>query len=69
VQDWVQRTGADPISMPSEFFEHPQTKDRLLSGVMEDVQAYQAGIQIAVIFDVAYLFVIPPVLSTIAFKL
>ena len=36
-EDWVQRARAQAVSVPTQFFEHPESIHTVLISVMEDV--------------------------------
>ena len=48
VKQRIQTPGTDAVAVPRQFLDHAQPEDRLFDGVMQDVQADQAGVQIAV---------------------
>ena len=45
----IKRAGADAVAVAREFFHHAEAEDGLLDGVMEDVEADQAGIEVAIV--------------------
>jgi hypothetical protein len=47
VQDGVERAGTQQVAVPRQFSNHIQPKDRLLPGVMQQVQANEAGEKVA----------------------
>jgi len=49
VQDGIQRARAETIAVPGQLFDHPQAEDLTLPGVVEDVQANESGIEVAVV--------------------
>src|SRR5690554_2100891 len=44
VKDWIQRASADTISVPGQLFDHAETEDLPLHGVVEDVKPNQSGV-------------------------
>jgi hypothetical protein len=48
MQQGVESSRADTVSMPAELFHHAQTKDGFFHRVMEHVQANQTRVQVAV---------------------
>lgn len=48
MKNGVQRPRTDPIPVTLKFRDHALSVDRLLRGVMKNVQADQSGIEIAV---------------------
>src|SRR5437016_5136281 len=46
VQERIQTTGADPVSVPRELLDHAETEDGLFDGVVQDVKADESGIQL-----------------------
>jgi hypothetical protein len=49
VQDWVQSSRTDPISVPCKLLDHAEAENRFLGRVMQDVEADKAGVQVAVV--------------------
>jgi hypothetical protein len=49
VQNWVESSGADFVTVAAKLFQHAQTEDRFLASVMEHVQADQPGVKIAIV--------------------
>ena len=44
----IHCAGAETVAVPRKFFDHLQTEDRLFAGVIQDVKANQARIQLPV---------------------
>ena len=44
----IHCAGAETVAVPRKFFDHLQTEDRLFTGVIQDVEANKAGIQLPV---------------------
>lgn len=42
LQEWIERAGADVVAVPAQLGEDPLTDDRMLGGVMEDVDFPEA---------------------------
>jgi hypothetical protein len=45
VQQRVERSGTQFVAVPGELFDHPQTENRTLASVIQDVDADQARIE------------------------
>ena len=50
--------------MTSQFFHHAQTEDRFLSCVMEDMQAYQTGVEFSMLTENICLGICPRIESS-----
>src|SRR5690349_8808891 len=48
VQDWVERSGADAISVPRQLLEHAESEDRFFDGMVQNVQPDQSRVKLAV---------------------
>ncbi len=48
VEKGVEAAGADTVAMAGELFDHAEAEDRFFDGMVQDVEANQAGIEIAV---------------------
>jgi hypothetical protein len=48
-QNRVHGSRADPVFVPRQLLDHAQSKNRLLAGVVQDVEADEAGVQVAVV--------------------
>src|ERR1035437_7106162 len=48
VEQRIQTARADAVAVPPQFFDHAEPENGLLRGVMQDVQADQPGVKIAV---------------------
>lgn len=49
MQDRIERAGAYLVAMTPKLFEHSQAENRLLASVMENVEANQPRIELAII--------------------
>ena len=50
VQQRIHRARTELVSVAPKLFDHLQSKNRLLAGVIQDVETNQAGIEVAVFF-------------------
>jgi hypothetical protein len=53
MQDWVKGARADAIAMAGQLVDHRLAKDGTFGGVVQDVEADQAGIETAVIHRIS----------------
>jgi hypothetical protein len=42
LQEWIQRAGTDVVAVPAQFSEDPLADDRMLRGVMQDMDLPEA---------------------------
>ena len=47
VQQRIQSSRAEPVTMPSEFFDHSKTKDAFRLCVVQDMETNEAGIELS----------------------
>lgn len=45
----VHRPGTQPVAVACQFLDHPETENRTLAGVMEDMEVNEAGIKLAIV--------------------
>src|ERR1700721_959352 len=67
MKNGIQRPWADFVSMTGQLFGHSRTKNQLLCGVMQNVEANHAGIEVAILthnrislsnYDITSLYVL-----------
>ena len=44
----IEASWTDPVPMPGKLFDHAQSEDWLFGGVVQNMQAYQARVQITI---------------------
>ena len=48
MQEWIESSETDPITVPRQLLGHFESEDGPFHGMMQNVQADQAGVKIAV---------------------
>ena len=48
MQQRIQAARADAVAVARELLDHAETEDGLVNGVMQDVQADQAGVEVVI---------------------
>src|SRR5581483_6036681 len=54
MQDRVHGSGAHFVAMTAEFFDHVETKDVVLTGMVKDVEPNEPGIKIFVLHVIGF---------------
>lgn len=49
MQERIEHSGAHFVSVAAEFLDHLQAEDRLFAGVIQNMKAYQAGIEFSML--------------------
>ena len=48
MEQWIEGAGAELVSVSSKFLDKPETEDRTLGSVVQNMQSDQAPIKIAI---------------------
>ena len=68
MQERVQRSRADAISVMCQFFHHCQPKDRLVRGMHEHVNPYESEIELSLLFQHKFNILLGAILDWIISK-
>ena len=54
MEDWIQRAWTQPVTMPRQLFDDPQTEDFTLRSMMEDMKTNEIPGKILIVIGFAH---------------